>query len=203
MNPRVTLFLLLVLVSLGLVAYGLNNSSASSNLAGAPTPQPTVLALNPTRVKQLTVDAGGKSTSVQKSAEGKWQLEPNDQPADDTRIQGVVVRLSEMRATSQVPDASKLSDFGLDKPSITATLVNDDGSKSVLLVGSQTPVGTGYYVKTDASSTVYVVPSLTVDDLKRLVDNPPFPPPTPTPRPTIVASPAPEETPTPEASPTP
>src|SRR5438552_4834750 len=176
MNPRITLLMVVVLAGLALVVYGLNRGGVDSENP-VPTPQPAVLTLDPSILKQLAVTSGGKTTTVVKGGDGKWQLAPDNAPADDTRVRSLVSRLATLTATSQVTDANpNLADFGLDQPPIRAELTKDDNSQVVLLVGKNTPVGTGAYAKVEGRQQVFVVATLTVDDLKRFVYNPPTPP---------------------------
>jgi hypothetical protein len=200
MNPRVTLLLVIVLAGLALVVFGLNQGEPAS-VGPTPIPQPTILTLDSQTVTRVTVEANGKTTTLEKGADGKWLL--NGGPADDMRVQSFVSRVSNLRGSSQVENpGTDLAAYGLDTPSARSTVARNDGAQTVLLLGATTPVGTGYYLKLEGSDAVFVVPSQFGDDVKEMAENPPVPLPTPTPRPTLIATPAPlPATPTPEASP--
>ncbi|MBR6594261.1 MAG: DUF4340 domain-containing protein [Clostridia bacterium] len=62
-------------------------------------------------------------------------------------------------ATGKVANPKALSEYGLDsQENATATLIaeNEDGEVHVLLIGKQTPDGSGYYVRCDDRDRVYI-----------------------------------------------
>jgi len=71
-----------------------------------------------------------------------------------------------------------------------------EGGEQVLQVGEQNPQRTAYYVQHQSDPAIYLVGSFTIEELKRLVSEPPR---KPTPTPTATSTP--EATPTWEATP--
>ena len=62
-------------------------------------------------------------------------------------------------ATTAVEAPDDLSVYGLDHPSVRVTYTDLEGAQTVLLVGNQAPVGTGYYAMLEGGDKVYVIGS--------------------------------------------
>ena len=62
-------------------------------------------------------------------------------------------------AIDQVDSDNNLKDFGLDKPTATATITFTDKSTTTIQVGNVTPDESGYYVTTDAAEGIYIFES--------------------------------------------
>ncbi|MEE1060799.1 MAG: DUF4340 domain-containing protein [Ruminococcus sp.] len=60
-------------------------------------------------------------------------------------------------------DGKKASECGLDDPRATVTVEYTDGTKSVVIVGSDAPQSAGTYVKFGTSETIYLVAAEAVD----------------------------------------
>ncbi len=62
-------------------------------------------------------------------------------------------------ATTAVEAPEDLSVYGLDQPSVRVTYTDLEGGQTVLLVGNQAPVGTGYYAMLEGGDKIYVIGS--------------------------------------------
>jgi len=205
MSPRLTLGLLALFLALGGYVYfspqpGPGGSSAQ---AKGPTakdkpadPQAEVFKFEDRESHRLVVRAGERQTVVEKDADGTWKLQPSNEPADRTRISGVLLRLASLRATRRVAERSGLAEYGLAMPALAATVHQEDGTEFRLLLGAEAPAEAGTYAKRANDPTVFVVSNALVQDLERLVNEPPL---QPTPAPTVPptsSDPAPTATPT-------
>src|SRR5438045_8024078 len=84
--------------------------------------------------------------------------------------------------------------------SVTVTFSDTQGTKRTFNVGTSTPDGSGYYVNTAGSNTVYVVSNTTIEPLRTWLTTPPVEQPSPTPIPiTVVPASTETSTPTPGA----
>ncbi len=204
MSPRLTLGLLALFVALGGYVYfspasGAGGSSADpkSPIAKdkpAPDAQPEVFKFDDRESERLVVQAVDRQITVEKDAEGAWRLQPSGEPADRTRVSGVLVRLAGLRATRRVAEPGNLDDYGLTTASTVATVRQADGTEFTLLLGGRAPAEAGTYAKRPDDAAVFVVSNALVQDLERLVNEPPL---QPTPLPTVQPTAAPEPTPTP------
>ena len=59
-------------------------------------------------------------------------------------------------------DKNKGAEFGFDKPRSTVTVTYEDGSRAIIIVGSDAPQQAGTYIKFGTADTVYVADTQTV-----------------------------------------
>ena len=189
MNPRVTVALLVVLLALGGYLYfGPNQAPSGGGAAsGAPgargaasKPPPTadpaldMFTFDDRAVDRLTVTgSSGQGVEVARSAEGTWTLQPSGEPADRVRLSGVVLRLSNLRATRRIAEPANLADFGLSPPAVTATVTTGGDEERLLILGTKAPAEAGTYAMKGGDSAVYLVTNALAQDLERLVTEPP------------------------------
>ena len=161
--------------------------------------QREILKFDNQQVSAFEIAKGDQRLTAQRDDQGNWTLQPSGQPGDRVRITSVLFRLSSLSAQRRVADeASNLADYGLDQPSLTTSVTLKDGTVHQLLFGAKAPGETsGTYVKTAASPVVFTVTNQLVQDLERLVTDPPIQLPTPTP----AEIPTPPEAPSPSPSP--
>lgn len=208
MNPRITLGLLAVLLALGGYIYfggGPTSSSGSTGTSkpGGPgaaagkekpaDPQLDVFTFQDRDAQRLTVrNAAGQQVAVEKTGDATWVLQPSGEPADRLRLSGILLRLSNLRATRRIAEPASLAEYGLTQPSATATIAVAGSPDLTLALGGRAPAESGTYAQKGGDPAVYVVSNAVAQDLERLVNEPPREP-TPTPPP----SPAPAGTTTP------
>ncbi|MBR5739998.1 MAG: DUF4340 domain-containing protein, partial [Firmicutes bacterium] len=110
--------------------------------------------------------------------DGAWHLEGHDEvPISDLRItetRSVAKYLAPGRILTGQGD--NLAAFGLDEPQALVKMVSASGEKTYL-VGDYNPVTNEYYVALEGSDTVFLLPRVDGDSLKkaivRYVDDPP------------------------------
>ena len=210
MNPRITLGLLAILLALGGYIY-FGGAPASPDAAGKPgapgkpgvpgaaskdnpaDPQLDVFQFDERAAQRLTVrNAAGQQVAVQNSGDGTWVLQPSGEPADRLRISGLLLRLSNLRATRRIAEPANLAEYGLTQPSSTATIAVADSPELTLTLGGRAPAESGTYAQKGGDAAVYVISNAVAQDLERLVNEPPLPP-----TPTTAPSPSPAGTTTP------
>jgi len=196
MNPRVTVGLLAVLLALGAYVYFGPTPEpgaapvASGPGASIPTPKPADPALqlwmlDEQQIQTVTVQRGAQTAGVQRSGE-EWVITPTGQPADRLLVNSLVFRLANVRATYRVENPANEAEFGLNAPTMTAKIGVADGTTVGLTVGGKAPAEAGTYARKDGDPAIVVISNALVQDLERLVTEPPVPP-----SPTPVASPSP------------
>jgi hypothetical protein len=201
MNYRVTIGFLAVAVVLGVLVVGLDKfnigptQAAQANATATTTAsqQPQIFSFDDSKVTTFELHQADKSVQIQKQGD-TWVIAGSGDPANKSSFTSLIVRMSTLKATRLVGDASTdLSQYGLDSPRDSAIATLDDGTKYQLDLGSKTPVQTGTYAKKADAPDIYVIADQFGTDLERLVANPAEPP-TPTPPPAT-------STPTPAAAP--
>jgi hypothetical protein len=148
-----------------------------------------VLTLAQDDVQQLNVNDQGNSVLLFRSGD-QWQIGAiGGSEADAARVNSVIASLVELRSSRVLTQTAEgLAAYGLEKPGMTVTLVVSEQQQDVLLIGNKNPGGSAYYVQKRGQTPVHLVYSALVDDLKRLVSEPPY---KPTPTPESVGTPAP------------
>jgi hypothetical protein len=196
MNPRVTVGLLAVMLALGAYVYfGPSpppSAPAATGVPGAsiPTQKPVdptlqLWTLDENQIQTVSVQRGAQTAGVQRAGE-EWTIIPTGQPADRLRVNSVIFRLANVRATYRVANPTNDAEFGLSAPVLTATIGMADGSSQELTVGQKAPAESGTYVRKAGDPSVYLLSNALVQDLERLVTEPPLPA-----SPTPLASPSP------------
>jgi hypothetical protein len=186
MKGRHTLILLAVLAALAAYAYFFEIKKPEESKTTAETPK--LFTYAPEDITALAVaDTQGKTAAVQRVAQEDWKVvAPVQDAADSARVTGLVSRLASLTASRVLTEVNNLADYGLVTPALTATLTISDGSKVNLFAGDQTPDKSGYYALRDKGPDVYIIFSSTVEDLQRLISEPPV---QPTPTPVVTATP--------------
>ncbi len=114
---------------------------------------------------------GRRSSATPRRRTGCWP--DSGDPANTASLTSLVFRMSSLKANSRVAGTgADLTQFGLSQPKDQLTATLDDGSKYTLLLGSNTPIGTGTYAKTDSADDVYVITTQFGSDLERLANDP-------------------------------
>jgi hypothetical protein len=207
MVRRSTWILLLVFVILVAFAWLFQRyqTNKSSNVATAtPTTVPVNLYnLANTQVNEINISdaAGNKIGLYLDLGTTKWAItgEPVDK-ADSFQIASTSSQLFSLQAQETLTQTPPLETIGLVVPTDTITMTTSDGMQLITFVGSQTPIGSGYYVRVD-SGPIVIVNKVIMDDILGLLKNPPLLP-TATPEVTPTETVVPTET-AAQATPTP
>jgi hypothetical protein len=194
MSPRVTVGLLAILLALGAyVYYGAPASSPSAAAPAAKTPDPQldIWTLDASQIQAVDVRRGDQRAGVERAGD-EWRLTPSGEPADRLRVNSLIFRLASVKATYRLASVSNEAEFGLAAPTMFVTVRLANGESRALTIGGKAPAESGTYVRKDGDEAVYLVSNALVQDLERLVTEPPRPPsPTPLPSPSPEASPGP------------
>lgn len=87
-----------------------------------------------------------------------WMLEGYDQALmDESSILSLASTYAEITAIREMETGDRaLSDFGLEKPSISVTVTEQNGSVYKVLLGDESPTADGVYLMLDGSDKVYL-----------------------------------------------
>lgn len=197
---RTTLIMAAALIVLVALAFFLTSKNASAP-TGSPTPTTAkFIWQDANAVQAIDVVSGTQKVGIAKdSASGNWSIiEPVSRPADLFQVGNEADALQNLQAQFDLTGTTDLEQYGLTNPlmQVTVTFSDTGASKRVLLVGSATTDGSGYYVKTPDNSSVFVLTNTTVEPLRSWLTNPPVQQPTATPVPITPVT----DTPTPTAT---
>src|ERR1035441_4867753 len=168
MKPTGLLVAVAVLAVLGgLIWWSNKKQSAASK---TPTDTTTKLLSIPDdqfqeiRIKKLT----GELQDLRR-VNGKWQLtQPTQLSADPDTVGSMVSTLSALNADKLIEDkAADLQPYGLQLPTLDITVVKKDGKSNELLIGDDTPTGSGAYAKPAGDPRVFTVASFTKTSLDK------------------------------------
>src|SRR5215510_13273696 len=103
------------------------------------------------RIRKLT----GEVLALNRDS-GKWRItDPKPLPADQDAVSSLVTTLGALNADKPVEDnATDLQPFGLNQPTLDVTIKKKDGKTEQVLIGDDTPTGSGAYVKLPGSPKV-------------------------------------------------
>ena len=107
--------------------------------------------VNPDAVQEISILHDEEQVIVEKDDKGRWGIvSPKAYDASQEAVNSLVKAISEAEFDKEIedePSSSDLDTFGLRFPNTSIEVKEDKGKKKVLLIGSATPVGSGYYVK--------------------------------------------------------
>ena len=197
MVRRSTWILLLIFVILACFAFLYQRFQANKTTTSAtstPTTAPElVYDLSASQVDDIKIaDSLGKNIDLYRGADStKWAIK--DIPADkvdSSKIESASTQLFDLQVQQTITETLPLEAIGLFTPAYTITMTTAAGNQTITNVGSQTPLGSGYYIRVN-SGQVMIVNKLVMDEILGLLSNPP-----------LLATPTPEVTSTDTVTPT-
>jgi len=154
----------LVLLTLGGFLYWSEHHKPGDDTKISPDTPPTILKLDQSSITKLELKKkDAQPIQLAKSSSGEWQItQPKPLRADESAVSGVLSTLSSLNSERLVEDkASDLKGFGLDNPTLEIDLGEKDNKSQKLLVGDDTPVGSGVYAMLAGDPRVFTIASYT------------------------------------------
>ena len=171
MRTKATLFLFVLVVALGAVAYYFNREWDVQRIATASRTH--VLGPDAVDLDFLRMDFSDASTRIEleKKASG-WELvEPVRWPANYFAVNRLISDLQTLeRESSFAVEGSTLADYGLGEPQGLLTH-GRRGEKGVLKIGKQTDVGGRLYVLPASGERIFVVSDALLRSLRQSVED--------------------------------
>ena len=158
MNPKGLLIAVGLLAVLGGATWWSNKKQAS---AGKSTDTTTkVLSISTDQVQEVRVKNPAQTLDLRRD-NGKWQItQPEALPADQDAAGSLVGTFSSLNADTVVEaKAADLTPYGLTHPTLDVQIVKKDGKTDNLLIGDETPTGSGSYAKLANDARVFTIGS--------------------------------------------
>lgn len=189
MIRRNTWIILVVFVALLGVTWLWQRSKEDAALKATPTPGAGHLfTVEEKDLNKLEMrDIQGRQIILERDVSGGWALKlPQTEATDTERAQQGITQVTTLDILSEPDPAPEPGVAGLLTPTNIITMTMSGGGQSqTALIGNLTPIANGYYARTP-DGRVVVVSKYSVDEVLKLLDNPPIKP-TPTTAPPSVS----------------
>jgi len=163
MKGRGLLAAAIVLAALGGTLYWSNHRKPStSSVTSAAESSPKILDVTPAEVSGITISkTGAPVLTLSKNDAGKWQIAaPKPLPADQDSVSSLLSNLSPLNSDRLLEEkAADLNAYGLAKPAVEISITEKNGKSAELLLGDDTPMGSGAYASLKGDPRVFVVAS--------------------------------------------
>ena len=171
MKPTGLLIAVAVLVVLGGGIWWSNKKEASASKSTDTSTKILTIPDNQItgiRIKKLT----GEAQDLKRD-NGRWALvEPKPMSADQDTAGAMASALSSLSADKVIEDkATDLKAYGLNVPTLDVTVTEKDGKSEELLIGDDTPTGSGAYAKLANNPRVFTVASFTKSTFDKTPDD--------------------------------
>jgi hypothetical protein len=152
-------------------------NQADSVAIATPTTSPANLYdFTNTQVDEINItdNTGNKIGLYRDPESSNWAIAdvPVDQ-ADSFQIESLSTQLFSLQVQETLTQTPPLDSLGLVSPAFTITMTTADKSQFITYIGTQTAIGSGYYVRVD-SRPVVIVDKVVMDDILNLLNNPPL-----------------------------
>lgn len=162
MKFRGLLTAVVVLAVVGGAAYWSEKSKKAEEGKPAADAPPKILTIPEDQFQSIRLQKkGAETTVVTKSGNIKWDItQPKPLPADPDSVGSLVSTLASLSSDRLIEDkATDLAGYGLVTPSQEVDITRKDGKTQKLLLGDDTPTGSGVFAKVDGDPRVFTVPS--------------------------------------------
>ncbi|MFQ5611633.1 MAG: DUF4340 domain-containing protein [Anaerolineae bacterium] len=181
MNQRATLLTVAVFLLLGayVLFFELRPADQAPSLPATSPLQVFDVAEKDIVILKVQSGAGQVEFGRDPALNGDWAMRlPEDRPADQVDqvlVNGNATRIGRLRAMRVFTEGIDLPAFGLAEPQLEVTLTLTNRHQLTLLFGGSNPLGSSNYARRgDDATVVYLIDRFVLDDLRRLVTQPPL-----------------------------
>lgn len=174
MKNRGLIIAALVLAALlGLLYWSNRHPRSDNSNTAVPTPSepaPNILTLNEGDINKIELKKkGGDQIVVAKDSNGRWQItSPKSMGVDDSAISSMLSTLSSLNSERLVEEkATNLGQYGLTEPKLEVNITDKNNSMRKLLLGDNTPTGSGAYAQLAGDPRVFTIASFTKASLDK------------------------------------
>ena len=169
MKPKGLLVAVAVLAVLGGLIWWSNRKQAAASKKTSTDTTTKLLSIPDDQFQEIKIKKLTGEVQDLRRVNGKWQLtQPVPLSADPDTVSSMVSSLSSLNADKLIEDkAADLQPYGLHLPTLDITVVKKDGKSNELLIGDDTPTGSGAYAKLAGDPRVFTVASFTKTSLDK------------------------------------
>ena len=161
MKLRGLLVAAVVLAGLSGTLYWSNRHKPADTTAASADAPPKILAVNEADITKFDLKKNGaEQVSVERNSAGQWHITaPTPLAADQSAVSSLLGTFSSLNSERVVEEkASSLAPYGLETPSLEVDLTEKANKTQKLLLGDDTPAGSGMYAKLDGDARVFTIP---------------------------------------------
>src|SRR5579863_411213 len=172
MKPGGLLTAVAVLVVLGGLVWW-SNKHPSAGTASKTPPAPKLIAVDAKQIEGIKLAKSGSDPIELTKLADSWEIaKPSPMPADQDAVSMLTGSLATLNADRLIDDhPSSLNEFGLTSPAVEIDVTVKGGKTTKLLIGSDTPAGTGTYAKLESDPKVYTIPTYTKAGFDKTVND--------------------------------
>lgn len=127
-----------------------------------------VTDLKTSEITGVKYDLGTGEMNFEKDGDTWYYTADKDFPLRQSYLKTVADAMGQLSADRELEDADALEEYGLDHPTYTVTLTDEDGTVTTIKVGNAT--GNDYYATVDDTEKVYTIPATSLDDIQTELD---------------------------------
>lgn len=130
---------------------------------------PKILTIPEDQFQQIDLAKKSGATTELSKAGGNWKIvQPKPLAADQDSVNSLVTSLASLSSDRLIEDkASDLSPYGLGAPSEQVKILEKNGKTKTLLVGDDTPTGSGTFAKLEGDPRVFTIASYVKSSLDK------------------------------------
>ena len=173
MKPKGLLIALVLLAVFGGLSIWVYKHPASGDSKSADGSNTKLLTIPDDQFQEIRIaKLTGEAIDLKKE-NGRWLMTaPKPLPADQDAVSSMQSTLANLTADKLIDaKAADLKAFGLAQPTLDVSVVRKDGKTDRILIGDDTPTGSGAYAKLPNDPRVFTVASLTKTTLDKRPDD--------------------------------
>jgi hypothetical protein len=148
------------------------SEKAKKNEASKPPADasPKITNLPESDIKQVEVKRkAGETTVLVHTGDNAWKItSPEAFPVDQTAVSSFLSSVASLASDSVVEEkAGDLTPFGLTSGALEVTVTKKDGKNVKIVVGDETPTGSGFYARLDGDPRVFTIASYSKTNLDK------------------------------------
>jgi hypothetical protein len=173
MKPKGLLIAVVLLAVLGGAVWWSNKQEAAKAGKGTDANTTKILTIPEDQFQEIRIRKLTNEVIHLTRDTGKWRMtEPKPLPGDQDAVSSVVTNLASLNADKVIEEkADDLKPYGLGDPTLAITIKRKDGKTDEVLIGDDTPTGSGSYAKLPNDPRVFTISSFVKSSLDKRPDD--------------------------------
>ncbi|HEY1676136.1 MAG TPA: DUF4340 domain-containing protein [Candidatus Sulfotelmatobacter sp.] len=173
MKLRSLILSTIVFAALAGTLYWSQHHKPAADTAKAAETSPAILKLDEASITK--VELKNKNTEpivLAKNNSGSWQITaPKQYSADSANVSSTLSSLSSLNSERVIDDkATDLKPYGLDPPAVEVDVTEKDNKSQKLLLGDDTPAGSGVYAKLAGDPRLFTIASFNKSSIAKTLN---------------------------------